>query len=145
MAPESILEPDSADARTDIYALGAVAYFLLAGSELFGGKSIVEICSKHLHQQPEPLTARGLTVPAELEAVVLACLEKDPAMRPQSAAELRRRLEACVVEPWNDASARTWWLQHQPALDADGTKSSGAARTIAVDGAPRSSADLPAN
>ena len=52
MAPESILEPDSVDVRTDIYALGAVAYYLLAGSEVFDGKSIVEVCSQHLHQQP---------------------------------------------------------------------------------------------
>ena len=78
MAPESILEPDSVDARTDIYALGAVAYYLLAGVDVFDGKSIVEVCSQHLHQQPEPLSARGVAIPAELEAVVLACLDKDP-------------------------------------------------------------------
>ena len=59
MAPESILAPDSVDARTDIYALGAVAYFLLAGVDVFDGKSIVEVCSQHLHQEPEPLSARG--------------------------------------------------------------------------------------
>jgi hypothetical protein len=48
MAPESILEPDSAYARTEIHALGAVAYFLLAGSAVFDGKSVVEVCSQHL-------------------------------------------------------------------------------------------------
>ena len=66
--------------------LGAVAYYLLAGVDVFDGKSIVEVCSQHLHQEPTPLSARGLAIPAELEAVVLACLNKDPNRRPQSAA-----------------------------------------------------------
>ena len=79
--------PDSVDARTDIYAVGAVAYYLLAGVDVFDGKSIVEVCSQHLHQEPAPLSARGLAIPAELEAVVLACLDKDPDAPP---AERRR-------------------------------------------------------
>jgi serine/threonine-protein kinase len=133
MAPESIRETDSADARTDIYSLGAVAYFLLAGSEVFGGKSIVEVCSQHLHQAPEPLSARGVVVPADLEAIVLACLEKNPDARPQSAAELLRRLEACAVERWDSARAHAWWVAHQPELDHDGEQSTGAVRTLAVD------------
>jgi serine/threonine protein kinase len=142
MAPESILAPDSVDVRTDIYALGAVAYYLLAGGVVFNGKSIVEVCSQHLHQQPEPLSARGVAVSPELEAVVLACLDKDPNRRPQSAAELRQRLEACAVESWDSASARTWWAEHQPALDGDAVPATGPAITIAVDGSPRSSTEL---
>lgn len=133
MAPESILAPDSADARTDIYSLGAVAYFLLAGGEVFDGTSIVEICGQHLHQAPEALSARGVTIPAELEAVVLACLAKEPDRRPQSAAELRSRLEACDVEPWDGASARTWWQAHQSGLDGEAIESTGEPRTMGVD------------
>jgi hypothetical protein len=142
MAPESIRAPEAVDARTDIYSLGAVAYFLLAGSEVFRGQSVLEVCSQHLHQAPEPLATRGVTVPAELEAVVLACLEKDPARRPGSAAELRRRLEACAVEPWDSASAQRWWREHGQELESDGAKTLGEARTLAVDGAPRSSTEL---
>jgi hypothetical protein len=142
MAPESIRAPEAVDARTDIYSLGAVAYFLLAGSEVFRGQSVLEVCSQHLHQAPEPLATRGVTVPAELEAVVLACLEKDPARRPGSAAELRRRLEACAVEPWDSASAQHWWREHGQELESDGAKTLGEARTLAVDGAPRSSTEL---
>jgi hypothetical protein len=125
MAPESIREPGSADVRTDIYALGAVAYYLLAGVDVFDGKSVVEICAQHLHEEPASLSARGVAIPAELEAVVLACLDKKPDRRPQSAAELRRRLEACAVEPWDSASARAWWLEHQPALDGQAAQSGG--------------------
>src|SRR5256885_451485 len=95
----------------------SVAYYLLAGGELFSGQSIVEVFGKHLHQEPQPLSERGVTIPAELEAVVLACLDKQPDRRPQSAVELRRRLEACVVEPWDSTNARMWWLEHQPELD----------------------------
>jgi serine/threonine-protein kinase len=118
MAPESILSADSADARSDIYALGAVAYYLLAGADVFDGKSVIELCVQHLHHAPQPLAARGLAIPAELEALVLACLEKDPNHRPQSAAELRRKLEACAIAPWTADDARAWWLKHQAALTA---------------------------
>ena len=138
MAPEAILNPDTVDVRTDIYALGAVAYFLLAGGEVFGGKSIVEVCGQHIHQAPEPLSARGVAVLPELEAIVLACLAKEPDRRPQSAAELLRLLEACAVAPWNSENAQAWWQRHQPELDSDARQSVAAPRTIAIDGAPRS-------
>jgi hypothetical protein len=142
MAPESILNADSVDARTDIYAVGAVAYYLLAGVDVFDGKSIVEVCSQHLHQEPEPLATRGLAVPADLEAIVLECLHKDPDRRPQSAADLRRRVEACSVTPWDSASALAWWRAHASELDSDAGPDTGEAMTIAVDGAHRSAATL---
>jgi hypothetical protein len=137
MAPESILAPDSVDARTDIYALGAVAYFLLASCEVFAGKTIVEVCSRHLNEAPAPLASRGVRVSPELEAVVLACLEKKPERRPQSALELRRRLEACAVEPWDSERANRWWVEHESTLDAQAARVIGEARTIAVDGRSR--------
>jgi serine/threonine protein kinase len=140
MAPESILKPDRVDARTDIYALGAVAYYLLAGVDVFDGKSVVEVCSQHLHRQPEPLSARGFAVPPELEAVVLACLHKDPDRRPQGAAELRHLIEACPVEPWDSARALAWWREYQPDINGDAVQIKG--MTIAVDGAYRSPAQL---
>jgi serine/threonine-protein kinase len=142
MAPESIRAPDSVDARTDIYALGAVAYYLLAGVDVFNGKTMVEVCGQHLHQAPEPLSARGVAISEELEAIVLTCLHKDPDRRPQSAAELRRRVEACAVEPWDGERARAWWHEHQSDLDGDPLASTSAPRTIAVDGALRSAAEL---
>jgi hypothetical protein len=137
MAPESIRAPDSVDARTDIYTLGAVGYYLLAGRDVFDGQSIVEVCAQHLHEAPQPLTACGIAIPAELEAVVLACLEKDPSRRPQSAAELRRRLQACPVEPWDGEQARLWWLEYRAALDSNVSVSTSGPRTIAVDASPR--------
>jgi serine/threonine protein kinase len=130
MAPESIQAPESVDARTDIYALGAVAYFLLAGSPVFRGKTVIDVCSQHLNNLPEPLSTRGVAVSAELEAIVIACLEKNPDRRPQSASELRNRLDACATEPWSSADATAWWSEHQPSLAADGAPSTGEPRTI---------------
>ena len=93
-------------------------------------------------RNPTPLSARGLAIPAELEAVVLACLNKDPGRRPQSAPELRRRVEACPVEPWDDDKALAWWREYKPDLDSLVRQSTGDVRTIAVDGARRASAAL---
>jgi len=138
MAPESILAPDSVDARADIYAVGAVAYYLLAGVDVFDGKSVMEVCSQHLYEEPKPFSERGLSIPAELEAVVLGCLSKDPNRRPQSAAELRRRVEACPVEPWDGATARAWWREHQGDFEGDVVPNPAEAVTMAVDAAHRS-------
>jgi eukaryotic-like serine/threonine-protein kinase len=140
MAPEAIAAPESVDARTDLYALGAVAYFLLSGSEVFRGKTIVEVCGAHLHQAPEPLEARGVRVSPELEAIVRACLEKKPERRPQSAVELRQRLEACAVEPWLPTQATTWWRAHRAVFDTPAPRSRDEHRTIGVDGRLRASA-----
>ena len=138
MAPESILTPGEVDARADIYALGAVAYFLLAGREVFDGTSIVQVCSQHLYQEVAPLSELGATVSKELEQIVLDCLAKKPEARPPSAAELRRRLEACPCEPWDADQAQLWWSQHAEALAVRASKGSGE-RTIAVDGRSRAS------
>jgi eukaryotic-like serine/threonine-protein kinase len=132
MAPEAIRDPSSVDGRADLYALGAVAYYLLSGANVFDGRSVVEVCGQHLHQQPEPLSARGVVVPADLEALVLECLKKDPAERPASAAELERRLQACAVEPWDGERARSWWLAHGERLETEAQLDAGSQRTIAV-------------
>jgi eukaryotic-like serine/threonine-protein kinase len=97
LSPEAIVAPETVDARSDLYGLGALAYFLLRGAPVFHGRSVVEVCGHHLHTVPEPLSALlGETLPGELERIVLSCLAKDPAARPPSAADLRLRLEACL-------------------------------------------------
>ena len=116
LAPESIRDPSTVDARTDLYGLGAVAYFLLTGGPVFEGKTVVDVCAQHLSATPVPPSVRVDGVPADLEAIVLACLEKDPALRPQSADELRRRVDACAIEPWDAEHARIWWREFGPDL-----------------------------
>ncbi|HYJ08596.1 MAG TPA: serine/threonine-protein kinase [Polyangiaceae bacterium] len=137
MPPESILQPGAADARSDIYALGAVAYYLLAGVDVFDGTSVIQLCIQHLHQPPESLVARGVDVPAELDALVLACLDKLPERRPQTAAELRRRLDDCVVAPWTAENARAWWSVHQSELERNEAPGAETGRTIEVAAKPQ--------
>jgi hypothetical protein len=124
LSPEAVRQPDHVDARSDVYALGAVGYFLLTGSAVFTGESVMEICMKHVNAAPEPPTVRrGSRVSAELEALLLRCLAKAPSDRPADASELQRELERCVVEgTWTSADAAAWWAGHeQPAPSTEQT------------------------
>jgi serine/threonine-protein kinase len=117
IAPEAITSPASVGPQSDIYSLGAVGYFALTGQHVFRGRTLVEVCSHHLHTKPEPPSSRlDAPVPADLEALVLDCLEKDPARRPAGARELHRRLSACAAfGGWTDEDARAWWEQNAAA------------------------------
>jgi serine/threonine-protein kinase len=119
LAPEAIRSP-VADARADLYSLGAVAYFLLSGRHVFEGRTVIEICGHHLHTPPTPPSERlGRPLPTALEEWVLACLEKDPARRPSSASEAAERLERCGQGgDWTPAQARAWWAAKGRALTA---------------------------
>lgn len=113
MAPEVLTERGTASERSDIYALGAVGYYLLTGQPLFDGGSVIEILGHHLHTPPVPPSERlGEPLPEDLSRVILDCLAKDPDARPQNAAELRRRLEACDIPPFKQRSAQLWWEAH---------------------------------
>lgn len=110
LAPELVANRTHIDARADLYAVGAVGYFLLTGTPVFTGKTTVEVCAKHLSLAPEsPSTRLGQPIPADLEALILDCLQKDPARRPASAAELVERLRKLDVVPWETAHALAWW------------------------------------
>ncbi len=124
LAPEAATAPESVDARTDIYALGAVGYWLLTGTHVFGGRSIVEVLGHHLHSPPDPPSTRlGAPVAADLEAVLLACLAKRPEDRPPSAHVLRERLRACAAAGrWTNDRAARWWAAHRKDLRSGGAQ-----------------------
>jgi hypothetical protein len=113
LAPEAIDRPDTVDARVDIYAIGAVGYFLLTGTPVFQGQSIVEICMHHVRTPPEPPSRRlGRPVMPALEAALLRCLEKDRERRPPGARMLLEALAACDAQAaWSQADAETWWAE----------------------------------
>lgn len=96
MPPEAVLAPASADPRSDLYALGSLAYCLLTGRPPFSGDSVVEVLSQQLYAAPEPLRRKARSVPASLERIVMDCLAKDPAARPETAASLICRLERLI-------------------------------------------------
>jgi eukaryotic-like serine/threonine-protein kinase len=114
LPPEALLHPTKVDGRSDLYAVGAVAYFLLSGTLVFDGRTLVEICAKHLHSEPEPLVSRTSSpVPESLERVVLRCLAKQPSDRPASATELIGLLDGvALTDSWSRDEAEQWWHEH---------------------------------
>jgi serine/threonine-protein kinase len=120
LSPEAITAPDTMDARSDLYSLGAVGYFALTGTHVFGGRTTVEVCAKHLHDTPEPPSRRiGRRLPEDLESLLLECLAKEPGKRPTSAGDLCRRLAACSsFGQWTPEKASAWWREHGAAAMA---------------------------
>jgi serine/threonine-protein kinase len=110
LSPESALG-ELVDQRTDIYALGCVAFWMLTGRQVFEGQGVVQVMARHIHTPPEPPSLYSLFhIPPELDELVLACLAKQPEDRPASARELADRLAQCEVrEPWSREHARLWW------------------------------------
>jgi hypothetical protein len=118
MAPETISAPDTVDARTDLYAVGAVGYWLLTGTHVFRGNTVMEVLAHHLHSAPEKPSARlGVAVERDLEKVLLGCLAKRPEDRPASAQVLRDQLRACfAARRWTNQHASEWWTSHRHQL-----------------------------
>jgi serine/threonine-protein kinase len=117
IAPEQVLSNNEIDSRADIYSVGCVAYWLLTGELVFRGDTPIAVMMHHAHTPPVPVSERTeLPIPPELDRLILACLEKDPAKRPQSARELSRRLaDVPVSTAWSEELAERWWSRHEPA------------------------------
>jgi len=111
LAPETITDPQAVTAASDIYSLGCTAYFLITGSLVFEGKTVAEVCMHHVQGTPTPLSERAPhAVPAELEQLVMRCLEKQPSKRPASARELAKALRSLsAAHAWTEDDARAWW------------------------------------
>jgi eukaryotic-like serine/threonine-protein kinase len=114
MSPEAVESPDRVDARSDLYAVACVGYFLLSGAPPFDGKSVIEICMHH-SRTPPPLLRERLQRPvsADLEAVLLKGLAKNPDSRFQTARDLAEALAACsAAANWTSRMADAWWQAH---------------------------------
>ena len=122
IAPEQALGGSALDGRADIYATGCVAYWLLTGELVFTADTPFALLMHHAHTAPIPPSARTeLSIPAALDQLVLSCLAKDPADRPQTARELSRRLATVDgANAWTEDRARDWWAGHQPAPEPPG-------------------------
>lgn len=110
MSPEQVLDPPSVDPRSDLYALGAVGYYLLTGRFVFEGTSAIEICAQHLSAIPEPPSSvTEHDVNPDLERIIMQCLEKKRADRPASGAEIAEQLRELAIERWSQRRAAEWW------------------------------------
>ena len=136
IAPEAIQAPQNVDGRSDLYSFGALGYFLLAGTPVFDGTSVIDVCAQHLHKEPVPISEKlGKQIPASLETLILGCLRKSPQDRPASAASVVEMLDnAADCPPWSANDAAMWWKERAPAVRARVASSSpGEERTFAVD------------
>jgi hypothetical protein len=115
IAPEQAMGASDIDGRADIYAAGCVAYWLLTGELVFTADTPMKLMMHHAKTEPQPPSARTeVDVPPMLDQVILECLAKDPADRPQTARELAARLGQIACDPWTDERARQWWMIHYP-------------------------------
>jgi hypothetical protein len=116
IAPESVSGQQRTDGRSDLYNLGGVAYWMLTGRPLFAGSSSIDLIIDHVKTIPDPPSrVSELAIPAELDAIVTKCLEKDPDERFQTAEELAEALQRVPFErAWNQERARDWWALHGP-------------------------------
>ena len=116
IAPEVAMGDANVDGRADIYAMGCVAYFLLTGQLVFDEPTPTATSVAHVQKTPVPPSSRSeLPIPGDLEQLVLRCLAKAPAARPQSARALDEALAALAVDPWTPERADAWWQVHLPA------------------------------
>ncbi len=118
MAPEGMIPKYRHDGRQDLYAVGAVAYFLLTGDHVFRGETEIEILRQHIKDEPEALSNRaGRSIEPTLEKVIYECLSKKPDERPPTAGALSHRLEECPdAGAWTPAAAQLWWIQNEGKL-----------------------------
>jgi serine/threonine-protein kinase len=140
LAPESIQDPSRVDGRSDLYAVGAVGYYLLVGAPVFESDSLLALCVQHLHSEPVAPSQRAPgAIPAALDALILRCLAKAPAARPASALELIELLgQLGDLGSWSSGDAQRWWQQDAPrvvqAVKAGrSVGSTPGPRTVAVD------------
>jgi serine/threonine protein kinase len=118
LPPEIALgKVSEADGRADLYGLGCVAYWLLTGKLVFPLGPSLQMIAAHAHDQPETPSRRGgVSVPADLEAIIMQLLAKSPSDRPASAAALSAMLAATGLEDaWTLAKREAWWSKHLPA------------------------------
>jgi serine/threonine-protein kinase len=131
MSPEQAAGRDDLDARSDLYNLGAVAYFLLTGRPPFVRDTAVQTLAAHLGEPVVPPSRLRCDLPADLEAVVLRCLEKDPARRYPGAEATERALAACACAgEWSWEQAAGWWRERaadQPPVVTCQSNAGGAA------------------
>jgi serine/threonine-protein kinase len=112
-SPEQALGRKQLDARSDIYNVGAVAYFLLTGNLLFDHSSTLQMLHAHAYEPVVFSQEFKQSVPADLQGVILRCLEKDPDHRYQDALTLEKALAACACSSqWTPERAEEWWQRH---------------------------------
>jgi serine/threonine-protein kinase len=120
IAPEQAMGSSNVDHRSDLYTIGGVAYYLLTGRGPFERESAARLLIAHARDPVEPPSQHNPNIPADLERVVMRCLEKAPADRYPDAASLAAAFGACAVaQEWDDQLAAQWWREFEPTIHVD--------------------------
>jgi serine/threonine-protein kinase len=116
MAPELVFLDSQIDGRADLYSLACAAYWALTGQLVFEASTAAQMLVHHAHTPPlPPSRVSELPIPKQLEAILMTCLEKDPAKRLSSAMELDAQLAKIPDKnPWTNDRAQAWWEQLRP-------------------------------
>jgi len=118
LSPEGVNTPHEVDARSDLYALGAVGYYLLTGRPVFEADTVFEVCMHHVQATPVSCSeVRGDRIPKELEQLILSCLAKHKDERPASAQALADALDQLDIPRWTRADAERWWERYGPLVE----------------------------
>jgi eukaryotic-like serine/threonine-protein kinase len=122
MSPEQVVGARAVDARSDIYAVGCLGYWLLTGQLVFAGHTAMETILKHVQAKPEPPSQHVESdIPESFDELILACLEKNPDDRPPTTDAVATRLNAIETrEEWSQERAHQWWDLHHPAQPLGG-------------------------
>jgi serine/threonine-protein kinase len=117
MAPERLRNPADVDARADIYAVGAVGFYMLTGQRLFEGSDDLGITTKVLNEEPPSASsAAPQPLPVELDLIIASCVEKKREDRPQRVTDLQEAFDALALKHrWTQAEAEAWWSTWAPA------------------------------
>jgi eukaryotic-like serine/threonine-protein kinase len=117
MSPEQTINERTSDVRADLYSLGAVGYFLVVGHPPFIAENPLEIMISHARDAVRPPSQLAPDLPADVEAILLKCLAKEPQERFASSAALGEALAACsVAGQWTRGDAARWWQEHRDSL-----------------------------
>ncbi|HEY2252545.1 MAG TPA: protein kinase, partial [Planctomycetaceae bacterium] len=113
MSPEQAIPYNVPDARSDIYSVGATAYYLLTGRVPFEGQTLAQVMMAHSREPLVPPSRHRAEVPSDVDEVVIKCLAKRPVDRFADAHSLEQALAACSdADGWTDAQAAGWWQEH---------------------------------
>jgi tRNA A-37 threonylcarbamoyl transferase component Bud32 len=119
MSPEAIQTPDALEARSDLYLVGAVAYWLLTGKTLFETDQVEQLLEEQVNRMPlAPSKRLARDISSGLEQLVMRCLSKAPAQRPASANALDEALGRCeAARAWTSQDAANWWAANVPSTE----------------------------
>jgi serine/threonine protein kinase len=136
MAPEQVVGNRPVDGRSDLYAVGCLGYWLVTGQLVFEGRTAMEVMLQHVQTKPEPPSRRTeQDIPESFDALILACLEKDPGDRPPTADAVAARLNPIETRStWSTERARQWWDLHHPSADDSARRGSAPEQALDVGG-----------